>query len=175
MEKVEMPTTPCIPWSGKGREKGYGKWWGRRNGQKARSHPAHRIAYENAKGPIPEGLQIDHLCRNRACVNPDHLEAVTGRVNVLRGMNPPAQNARKTHCVRGHEFTPENTRMDRGYRFCLKCAERRRIVRYIACPDCTRDSIGVQGDGRIVRHSFGFGGVDKVGWTIICTGSGKHP
>ncbi|MFJ4777405.1 HNH endonuclease signature motif containing protein [Streptomyces sp. NPDC088762] len=69
----------------------------------------HRIMYEQAKGPIPEGLQIDHLCRNRACANPEHLEAVTQKENILRGTGPSAQQARQTHCLNGHPFDEVNT------------------------------------------------------------------
>jgi hypothetical protein len=80
------------------------------------------VAYELAIGPIPEGLTIDHLCRNRGCVNPAHLEAVTNRTNLLRGDGIAALNARKTHCKRGHEFTPENTYVWReGTRACRAC------------------------------------------------------
>lgn len=86
---------------------------------------AHRAGYELLVGPIPKGLELDHLCRNRACVNPAHLEPVIHRENCLRGVSRNAENARKTHCLRGHEFTPENTyhppkRPTR--RYCRACA-----------------------------------------------------
>lgn len=88
---------------------------------------AHRAFYEHFRGPIPEGLTIDHLCRVRRCVNPDHLEPVTRGENSLRGEGPAAQNARKTHCPRGHEYTPENTRVTpQGTRACRACARERR-------------------------------------------------
>lgn len=81
-----------------------------------------RFAYELLREPIPEGLEPDHLCRNRICVNPWHLEPVTHKENILRGESPTAINARKTHCIRGHEFDEENTRIDsRGGRRCKTC------------------------------------------------------
>jgi hypothetical protein len=68
----------------------------------------HRYAYELLVGPVPAGLQLDHICRHRACVNPAHLEPVTQRVNMLRGEGPAAVNARKTHCPKGHPLSGDN-------------------------------------------------------------------
>lgn len=82
----------------------------------------HRLMFEAAKGPIPDGLVIDHLCRNKLCGNPAHLDAVTQRENVLRGDSPAARCAVVTHCPRGHEYTPENTYVcKRGKRSCQTC------------------------------------------------------
>jgi hypothetical protein len=71
----------------------------------------HRVTFEHFTGTIPDGLVIDHLCRVRHCVNPDHLEAVTFAQNVLRGDGPPAQNARRTHCKNGHELAGDNLKI----------------------------------------------------------------
>lgn len=84
-------------------------------------YPAHRVSYTLFIGEIPTGLTLDHLCRNRRCVNPAHMECVTNKVNALRGTSPPAQNARKTHCSKGHEFTPENTYLYKSVRVCIAC------------------------------------------------------
>ena len=82
----------------------------------------HRYAYEEAYGPIAPGLQIDHLCRNRRCVNPAHLEAVTQRENMRRGVGISTRNAEKTHCPQGHPYTHENTFVSkRGQRTCRLC------------------------------------------------------
>lgn len=83
---------------------------------------AHRITYEWLLGPIHVGLEIDHLCRIPGCVNPNHLEAVPHRINVLRGNNRAAQNAKRTHCIRGHPFDLFNTRFRQtGGRGCKAC------------------------------------------------------
>lgn len=83
---------------------------------------AHRYAYETLVGPIPEGLQLDHLCRNRMCVNPDHLEPVTPRINYLRGVSPMAEQARQTHCRKAaHPLSGANLRVKRGRRECVAC------------------------------------------------------
>lgn len=88
---------------------------------------AHRIVYELLVGPVPGGLQIDHLCRNRACVNPQHMEPVTLGENVLRGIGPTAINARKTRCVRGHKYSHR----DKNQRFCRECRDLA-VKRYLA-------------------------------------------
>jgi hypothetical protein len=119
-EKV-VQTDTCWLWTGS-LSNGYGNIRPR-NGEPMMR--AHRFAYELLVGPIPEGLHLDHLCRVRHCVNPDHLEPVTQRVNTLRGFGACAQHARKTHCEHGHEFTEENTRISDGERVCRTCANRR--------------------------------------------------
>ncbi len=85
---------------------------------------AHRWIYQYMVGEIPEGWTIDHLCRNTSCVNPDHLEAVTHKENVLRGFGPTALNARKTHCKNGHLLDGDNLKVeDYGSRRCKLCQE----------------------------------------------------
>lgn len=91
-----------------------------------RRHAAHRYAYEFCVGSIPTGLQIDHLCRNHACVNPDHMELVPQRENMRRGFGASALNARKTHCLRGHPFDGANLRRrSDGRRDCYICKRNR--------------------------------------------------
>ena len=116
----------CIEYTGS-LNCGYGMRWYR-----GKQRRAHRISYEMARGP--DGLVIDHLCRNRACLRPGHLEAVTQRENILRGTAPPARYAAATSCGAGHPFTPENTihrTRAAGGRDCRTC-QRDRDARYRA-------------------------------------------
>ena len=123
----------CIIWTG-ALQNGYGK----RRGQMV-----HRVVWAFVNGPIPEGLVIDHMCRVRACCNPDHLRAVTPAVNALENNdNCMAVNARQTHCPKGHRYNRANmspTALEHGYRRCLVCAReyqaeyqrKRRLTPYV--------------------------------------------
>jgi len=120
----------CWTWTAGRLPKGYGRF--HHNGK---LRLAHRVAYEMVVGPIPDGLQLDHLCRNPACVNPVHLEPVTARENTVRGNAPAASRARtKTHCPAGHEYSGDNlfvsTRKS-GYlhRLCRACHREKQRAR----------------------------------------------
>lgn len=131
-ERFVMRGPECWFWSGHIDKHGYAQI---SKGDRASGVTrAARVAYELYRGPIPEGMQPDHLCRNRECVNPWHLELVTSRENTLRGEGVSAQNARKTHCKNGHAFDEANTyHPKKGGRACRACsrdsyARRRRAL-----------------------------------------------
>jgi hypothetical protein len=136
--KVELdPRTQCWNWKGSLATRGYGRFFVGRSEVLPRGEVyAYRWAYERWVGLVPEGLELDHLCRNRACVNPAHLEPVTKRTNILRGTSFSAKNAAKTHCAQGHEYTAENTYPRKsGGRDCRECnreAQRRYQARIAA-------------------------------------------
>jgi hypothetical protein len=107
------PVTGCHVWIGYRNKEGYGR--ARFQGSK---QMVHRIIWEYKNGPVPEGLELDHICRNRSCCNPEHLRAVTAQVNILASDNLCAQNARKTHCPKcGGEYSVNKI----GRRFCRPC------------------------------------------------------
>lgn len=119
MAKVFIFPDGCWLWIASTARGGYGQF---NDGRTMRR--AHRWAYEHFVGPIPEGLDLDHLCRVRACVNPAHLEPVTRSVNLKRGY---AARGVRTHCAQNHAFTPENTFQrprGRGCRTCRNNASR---------------------------------------------------
>jgi hypothetical protein len=117
-EKVEPSVDCCWEWLGARNPSGHGRFW-----VNGKNTPAHRFAYELAYGLIPDGAHLDHLCRNPSCVRPDHLEPVSLWENLRRSSGQVAVlNAAKTHCKRGHEFTPENTYIaPSGSRSCRTC------------------------------------------------------
>ena len=119
------PMSGCWLWVGGLNNKGYPKM-----GLHSKIVLAHRIAFEEFRGPIPDGLVLDHLCRTPVCINPWHLEAVTQRVNILRGVSPSVRYAKRTHCEKGHEFTPENTAYPKvGARRCKTCSRLKYVRR----------------------------------------------
>ena len=128
IERLSMPVpeSGCRLWIGATMGKGYPQI--RINGKSVR---VHRWMYEQYYGPITDGLQPDHLCRVPCCIEPTHLEAVTSRENTLRGNGPAARHARKTECVAGHPFTPDNLLPNKYGRRCRECNKRYSRIAYL--------------------------------------------
>ena len=125
--KVEK-TEGCWIWRSYVRRDGYGNF----NGDRAYSRLAHRVALRLSGADVPRDRQVDHLCRNRLCVRPDHLEVVDRRTNILRGNSPAARAALKVKCVRGHPFNESNTmRVAKGRR-CRICDNERQRAKNAA-------------------------------------------
>lgn len=127
------PVGECLEWQGYVEPKGYGTITRDR-----KSLRVHRCVYKIVKGKISKLKVLDHLCRNKICANPDHLEEVKSGVNVLRGQGLAAKNLLKTHCKWGHEFTKENSYSEpnKKQRRCRKCkairsAERRKRLKNV--------------------------------------------
>ena len=126
---IPEPFSGCWLWLGSLSGNGYGAIQYR-----GRQIVAHKLSYEAHIGAVPAGLELDHTCRLRCCVNPRHLEPVTHKVNLNRssliGRGAGTAQTAKTHCPQGHEYTPENTRVGRGKRYCKTCHRDRERVKY---------------------------------------------
>lgn len=119
------PNTGCWIWTADTVKGGYGRAWDYENHKKIL---AHRLSYQTFIGPIPNGLHVDHVCRNTLCINPLHLEAVTRLVNNRRSH---IHRVKKTHCKHGHEFTEKNTMISSsGTRACRLCSTLRQRIKY---------------------------------------------
>ncbi len=123
----------CLTWTGALVRGGYGTTQAIYDGRR-RNISTHRAVYIAVVGPVPEGLQLDHLCRNRACCNPAHLEPVTAWENTMRSTSFAAVNAAKTHCVNGHPFEGDNLRYGPHgksgvKRYCRACVRARDAAR----------------------------------------------
>lgn len=127
----------CWRWTGGITAQGYGGFY-----YDGKEQLAHRDSYERFIGPVPDDLELDHLCKNTWCVNPEHLEPVTTRENcVVRANSPSGKNLRKTHCVHGHAFTPENTYFRRNPRRGMRQAR--------TCRTCAREAARVTNQRRV--------------------------
>lgn len=125
-----QPTGFCWDWTASIKPNGYGQF-SVTTQPKQRVAYAHRFAYELLVGPIPEGMELDHLCRNRMCVNPDHLEPVDRRTNLLRSpITFSGLAVRQDTCGRGHPWVPENVRLESGRRICRTCRNARKRALY---------------------------------------------
>lgn len=143
LDRYTVSETGCWLWTGAPTRDGYGA-----ASVNGRTRPAHCAVYEAHRGRIPFGLVLDHTCRNRLCVNPDHLDPVPRRVNTLRGTSPAAYFDMRTHCDRGHEFTPANTYTRKeGGRRCRRCeAERQRRKAYHRRRGAAKKTAATQAD-----------------------------
>ena len=130
------PMSGCWIWTGQIMWSGYPLI----KNENRRTTRAHRVAHELFKGPIPKGLTIDHLCRNRACVNPNHLEAVSIHANTMRSqISLSTINAKKTHCVHGHLLDKVNKQGSRIHRSCRICNNARSLKHYYSKKERSRD------------------------------------
>ena len=131
-EKVEVnEKTACWNWLGSLFSSGYGQF----KLTHTKNVRAHKFAYEVNRGKVPEGLTLDHLCRNRKCVNPNHLEPVTQKENLMRGNSIQAMNSKKTHCNKGHSLSGDNLYIHNNKRYCKICTNETKRIFYLRHPN----------------------------------------
>jgi hypothetical protein len=150
---IPEPNSGCWLWIGVTYPNGYGCF--------QRHTYAHRWSYERYVGPIPDGLELDHLCRTRCCANPSHLEPVTRRVNTLRGTSVFAKNAAKTHCPRGHLLGGDNVTASarrNGSRACAQCGRDNTAARRLRLGDAWREEHKLRERARRAKRRLANGG-----------------
>jgi hypothetical protein len=134
---IPEPNSGCLLWLKAMNHDGYGVTWA-----EGKTALAYNVAYELKCGPVPEGLELDHLCRVRLCINPNHLEPVTRSVNQKRGLSfPPraAENLSRTHCPKGHPYSGENLRIGpKGNRRCAECSRVKARLRMRRLRECEK-------------------------------------
>lgn len=126
------PNSGCWLWTGHINPKGYGRF--------GAGEMAHRASLRRECIPVPPGMEVDHTCKTRCCVNPDHLEVVTHRENLLRGDTVAARSAAATHCPQGHAYEGRNLVMRGGRRSCRECQRVRALAQYTPTTDRRRRS-----------------------------------
>jgi len=127
VEEDRGHASPCWIWQRYIQQHGYGVAWVKGEGRKV---VAHRVVYEELVGPVPSGMELDHLCEVRCCVNPAHLRPASHRENTLRGNGVASRNIMKTHCPQGHPYDEQNTRyVEGGRRRCRACLRQQKRAR----------------------------------------------
>lgn len=166
---ISIDANGCWLWTGYLFRSGYGQIWISGGGDKKRL--AHRISYETFIGPVPTNLELDHLCRVRRCVNPDHLEPVTHRENVLRGSSPVALQVMQTHCIRGHLLTGDNLLSSQTKRCCVTCRRNHAKAQNTAVSAAAR-ALGMKRSDYVEQYGWSEGTANTIVRNLTSTTDG---